>query len=143
MRLLTAFFDYVDFGPVANSFLRVCGVQNEPSPADLARTIIRSPKEFLQSCGGYEPYLNVLRQLAVNVERIKRERGLLDQLSKSPFLIGIQRQSSKGSNATTSTQSKTDTAKQENVDIHYELACARDIYLIDDTVLQQIFLPLR
>ncbi|RKP10023.1 hypothetical protein THASP1DRAFT_22221 [Thamnocephalis sphaerospora] len=147
-----AFFDYVDFGPVANGFLRMCGVRNEPSPADLAHMIIKSPKDFLASCGGYESYLNVLRQLALNTDSLQKERGLLTRMRSAPILIGTQRvlkrasvmagSSAEKKPADTSAASGNERPAAGNDTLQYELACARDIFLIDDTVLQQIFSPL-
>ncbi|KAI8054684.1 hypothetical protein BDF22DRAFT_654812 [Syncephalis plumigaleata] len=86
-----SFFDYVNYGAIANSFLRTCGVRDEPSAKDLALMLTKSPQAFLNSCGGYEAYLNVLRQLALNCDRLITDRSLMSKLRTSAFLLGTQR----------------------------------------------------
>ncbi|RKP26067.1 hypothetical protein SYNPS1DRAFT_14733 [Syncephalis pseudoplumigaleata] len=148
-----SFFDYVDYGSVANHFLRACGVRDEPSPKDLALMLTRSPKAFLEACGGYDPYLNVLRQLALHCDRLVTDASLMAKLRASPVLLGTKRaarkkpepsasakQDGKEESAPASTSNKDEPEAHDQLE--YELARAADIYLIDDTVLQQIFSPL-
>ncbi|KAI9598971.1 hypothetical protein BDF19DRAFT_410365 [Syncephalis fuscata] len=149
------FFDYVDYGPVANSFLRSCGVRDEPSPKDLAEMLARSPQAFLNACNGYEAYLNVLRQLALNCDKLLSDRHLIGKLRTSAFLLGRenqqQQQQQQQQSTANDTKEKSADNKLEEIlvttsdtghQLQYELARASDIYLIDDTVLQQIFSPL-
>jgi len=130
----------VDFGRSANKFLKACGVKEEPSPVELAQLVARSPREFLKH-EGVDRYRSILRQIATHLDAIKSNESLLDELRQSPFLLGeitIQNEPSGSS------ESMADGRQDMNMGqvVKYELAPASDIYLVDDSVLQQIFTPL-
>ena len=83
--------------------------------------IIQEPDVML-SDRGVENYLALLRQIASNYMSLKHDSKLVSCMKKSAFLIGIK--SKDHSNDT---------------DVAYQLALAKDIYLIDDTVIGQLF----
>ncbi|KAF9167525.1 hypothetical protein DFQ26_004297 [Actinomortierella ambigua] len=139
----------VDFGPTANLFLKACGVKDEPSPVELAQLVVRSPSEFLNRNGGVEKYKAVLRQIASHFHVIKQNKQLLEEMKRSPFLLGERRiHDEDGTSADGSTDSgngdsaASDDSEYGQVVIHCKLAVARDIYLIDDPVPQRLFQPL-
>ncbi|KAK3823313.1 MAG: hypothetical protein J3Q66DRAFT_295609, partial [Benniella sp.] len=130
----------IDFGQSANQFLKACGVKEEPSPVDLAQLVARSPGEFLKH-EGVDRYWSILRRIAIHLDAIKSNESLLAELRRSPFLLGeitIQNE------ASGSSESMADGRQVMNMGqvVKYELALASDIYLVDDSVLQQIFTPL-
>jgi len=132
--------DTVDFGPHANRFLKACGVKEDPSPIDLAQLVARSPRKFYVH-EGVDRYRSILRQIATHLDAIKTNESLLNELRRSPFLLGemtIQNE------ASGSSESMTDGRQDTNMDpvVKYDLALASNIYLVDDCVLQQIFNPL-
>ncbi|KAI8803502.1 hypothetical protein BJ742DRAFT_828538 [Cladochytrium replicatum] len=126
------YFDYVDFGTAANTFLRSCGVKDEPSPAELANQLVRTPQQMLESAG-MERYLAMLRQIAANYYMLKHQHSLLSEMRNSAFLIGVREAAS-----TAEPVGDAETPPQ----LEYKLAKAREIHLIDDTILNQIFAPL-
>jgi Protein of unknown function (DUF3684) len=118
-------FVFVDFGINANSFLRSCGAKEEPTTLEIARYLINDPNDFLAKLGS-EKYLNLLMQIASHFDTLHANQKLFQDMKSSPFLIATQSSSnSEGSDGN-----------------KYQLAKASDIYLIDDTVLGQLFNPL-
>ncbi|KAI9320075.1 hypothetical protein BX666DRAFT_1853391 [Dichotomocladium elegans] len=132
-------FLYVDFGQRANSFLRSCGVKDEPNTTELAFMIVRDPQRFRDLSGGGERYLNVLRQIAGQYRQLRTNRKLLEAMKTTPFLIGIQR--SPVSSESNVEQTLHEEEGQEDF-VQYRLARAQDIFIADDTMAQQIFSPL-
>jgi len=133
-------FEYVDFGPTANIFLQACGVKDEPSISELTSQIIKKPNVFLEN-HGYEGYLGLLRQIAANMENFNRP--LLMEMKNSPFLLCnvISNEENKTEEDKSKTESENDLLL-ESRSYDYKLEKASNIYLIDDTILQQIFNPL-
>jgi hypothetical protein len=123
-------FLYVDFGPAGNAFLRSCGVQDQPTPAQLAHSLVKAPDVFVRAYG-MEKYLDTLRVLASNFPHLSQQRTLLAAMKTSKFLVGVQMAANGADEA----------AKVPNAP-QYHLAQASDIYLIDDSVLGQLFTPL-
>jgi hypothetical protein len=117
-------FVFVNFGEVANQFLQACGVNSEPSPVEIAQSLVENPERFLN--GDFENYLSLLRQVAANFDQIKRISTLVKQMKNTNFLAAVH--------YVEDTDGKT---KQK-----YWLARPEDIYLIDEIVLAQLFQPL-
>ncbi|KAF9435865.1 hypothetical protein BGZ76_005362 [Entomortierella beljakovae] len=139
----------VDFGSVANQFLKSCGVKEEPTPIELAQLVIRSPQDFLNRNGGIENYKSILRQIASHMHIISSQRALLNEMIRSPFLLGEKRINNDLEEETSDSSKKPDNEEDSPSDVNsshvvvqYKLAKASEIFLIDDTVLQQIFTPL-
>ncbi|CAO3598362.1 unnamed protein product [Absidia cylindrospora] len=149
-------FLFVNFGSLANSFLRSCGVKDEPTILELANMLVKDPQRFWNLCGGGERYLTVLRQIAGQYHQIKNHRKLIQTMKSQPCLVGIKRstvgegalsggegtlqQQEKG-HSTNGIDSTTDDSKDEDF-VQYRLAKASDIFIIDDTMGQHIFSPL-
>lgn len=89
--------DYVDFGEMANLFLRHCGVDEYPSPEEFANNIIRHHERFLAK-NGLPKYLKLLSLFSASFVHIastsgqttSAEDGILDQLRASAFCIAFQ-----------------------------------------------------
>jgi Protein of unknown function (DUF3684) len=47
-------FVFVDFGPLANSFLSACGTKREPSAEDIAKIMLANPRKFYELANGRE-----------------------------------------------------------------------------------------
>ncbi|KAI8924001.1 hypothetical protein BC831DRAFT_428325 [Entophlyctis helioformis] len=134
-------FIYVDFGTSANAFLRACGVKDQPSPLELARSLVRAPQEFLDA-SGYDAYMELLRQIAANYPSMLRHNStLMQQMKSSAFLIGIRPEQESGSAAAAPTGDQPSQSSGDSA-VRFKLAVASEIYLVDDTVLSQIFRPL-
>lgn len=121
----TFFLTFKDFGVSCNAFLKACGVKDEPSPVELAQMIIRDPVDVLSE-RGVESYLSLLRQIATHYPMMKQNSQLISNMKSTPFLIGIKRKDQ-------------NTVSSNDSDVAYQLATAKEIYLIDDTVIGQLF----
>ncbi|KAI1317537.1 hypothetical protein EDD11_008231 [Mortierella claussenii] len=144
----------VDFGRAANLFLKSCGVKEEPTPVELTQLVVRSPDNFLNRNGGVESYKSILRQIASHMHVIRTNSALVNEMIRTPFLLGEKRINQdfddEGTSASTADGESGEAgeggdlsgANMGQVVVQYKLARASDIYLIDDTVLQQIFTPL-
>ncbi|TPX34353.1 hypothetical protein SmJEL517_g03025 [Synchytrium microbalum] len=147
------FFTFVDFGHVANTFLRAAGVKDEPTPAELAQQLVKSPRQFLDA-SGTEKYLGLLRRMATNFSSLSQNAALLRDMRSSAFLIGLKGDGGSdvevvksvptvvGNDAAATTTLAHDGIEGDGAKVQVTLAKASDIYLIDDTILQQIFQPL-
>lgn len=134
-------FIYVSFGSLSNSFLRSCGVKDEPTTVELAAMIVKDPQRFWDLSSGGERYLEALRQIAGQFYSIKSNSQLVKDMKTKPFLVGIKR--------TTLSEQQQQQEKQDNGEevaeeefVQYRLAKASDIFIINDTMAQQIFSPL-
>jgi hypothetical protein len=113
-------FDYVDFGS-GNAFLKACGVREQPSASDLAHQVLQNPEQFLSTCT-LERYLAVLRQLALHAQAFAQShKSLFKKMKGEPFLVAYR--------------------KSEDETSEFRLLSAKEIYIVDDTVIQQIFNP--
>ncbi|KAJ3194958.1 hypothetical protein HDU82_002276, partial [Entophlyctis luteolus] len=125
-------FTHIDFGEQSNAFLRACGVKDEPTPQELAEQLVRNPQSFMNLLG-FAKYLQVLRTIAANYYQLRNVRSLAAEMRNSAFLVGVK----------TIRDTEVDAATDEdNERLQYQLAKANEIYIIDDTVLGQLFSPL-
>ncbi|KAF9428175.1 hypothetical protein BGZ94_003181 [Podila epigama] len=134
----------VDFGKTANLFLKSCGVKEEPTPVELTQLVVRAPQDFLNRNGGVENYKSILRQIASHMHVIRTQKALVNEMIKSPFLLGEKRinQDAEDQPDGKGVDGEDSSVIPGQVVVQYKLARASEIYLIDDTVLQQIFTPL-
>eukprot|EP01117_Protostelium_nocturnum_P007885 TRINITY_DN2815_c0_g1_i4.p1 TRINITY_DN2815_c0_g1~~TRINITY_DN2815_c0_g1_i4.p1 ORF type:complete len:1661 (-),score=588.61 TRINITY_DN2815_c0_g1_i4:79-5061(-) len=133
------FFDYVDFGEKANSFLKQCGVKDEPSPLELASIVVNNPVEFYNK-GGKDQYLAALYMIAANMSSIKSNNSstaqkLIERMKTAPFLLATKR-------IPAGAQLTIEEAEREEDQLTYQLASASQISLIDNGVFLKIFSPL-
>ncbi|KAI9333392.1 hypothetical protein BDR26DRAFT_608068 [Obelidium mucronatum] len=131
-------FTHIDFGDTSNAFLRACGVKDEPTPQELAEQLVRNPQSFMNQLG-FGKYLQVLRTIAANYYQLRNNRNLVAEMRNSAFLVGVKTESN---DAGSQQQQDEDGFADENEKLHYQLASAKEIYIMDDTVLGQIFTPL-
>lgn len=139
---LKELFIYVDFGATANGFLRACGVKDEPTTVELAQMLVRDPQRYWRLSGGGERYLGVLRQIAGQYYQIKQQRNLLYEMMNSPFLIGIKKSGNNEQQEKADVKNDEEEGKDDDDIVQYTLAKAKDIFIVDDTMGQQIFSPL-
>lgn len=50
-------FAYIDFGSLANNFLKSCGVRNQPTIDELAQGLVTDPRKACEQAGGYDKYV--------------------------------------------------------------------------------------
>lgn len=124
-------FTTIDLGHEARPFLRACGVQEEPRANHLVYRLANDASSILFRMGG-ESYLSLLRWIAVQLE-LHPDRQALDTLAKYPVLLGVDYEL--GSSSNESEKAKED----ELLTGQYVLARAEDLFIMDDTVAQQIF----
>ncbi|CAO3637571.1 unnamed protein product [Mucor hiemalis] len=136
-------FLYVNFGTLANSFLRSCGVKDEPTTVELAAMIVKDPQRFWELSSGGERYLNVIRQIAGQFYMIRSNKQLLNDMKTKPFLVGIKRTTLEQMQSKQRSEEANEEQDQEVEEfVQYRLAKASDIFISDDTMCQQIFQPL-
>ncbi|KAG0933842.1 hypothetical protein G6F57_009475 [Rhizopus arrhizus] len=135
-------FLFVNFGTLANSFLRSCGVKDEPNTVELASMIVKDPQRFWDLSSGGERYLGALRQIAGQFYLIRSNRQLLNDMKTKPFLVGIKRMTLSEQQQQQSSSIENEENSAEGEFVQYRLAKASDIFIIDDTMGHQIFSPL-
>ena len=112
-------FQLVDFSP----FLAATGVKQEATTRELFELLLDSPKAVLQSLGSEKKYRSLLRRIAAQPPFVK----VTQSIKKSPFLIAYSASEKKGEE------------KKVNESLIYELACADDIFIIDNSFFGRMF----
>jgi len=138
----TEIFAYVDFGRDANSFLLKCGSKHEPSTLELAQLVVREPARIFTVFESPERYLELLRTFAAAWSSLKKDKALVKDMKKVPFLLGY-----KDSPSETKARARQDQlvdvdsyAEEEDVGVRtYELAAAGQIHIVDDVVSYNLF----
>eukprot|EP01135_Chromosphaera_perkinsii_P000161 Nk52_evm57s32 gene=Nk52_evmTU57s32 len=137
-------FTYVNFEDAsAHSFLKACGVKEEPTPEELAKELVNDPGKFYTAMG-YSRYLSALRRMAVTLDSIAAFVPHR-KLTTSKFLLGSRfalKSESRPSLVESNTETPNDAVSDDNVQITYELVSASECYLVDDSTLQRLFNPL-
>jgi hypothetical protein len=131
----TGLFNFVDFGPESESFLKEIGVGPEPNPQELALRVAKFPGKLLAAVGP-EGYESILRKLAFSHRTISRRVKAL--LTKSPCLLAYSRKSLLDADTTCELKG----GEAEGIGTKHDswcLAKSSDISLIDDTVMLQLF----
>jgi hypothetical protein len=82
-------FDFVNFGNEANSFLFRVGSKEEPNSIELAQQIVEGPARLLGLLGD-KKFLELLRKLAENVNRLRSEKILWKELKQRPCLLAYK-----------------------------------------------------
>lgn len=127
-------FDFVDFGPHANSFLSRCGAKDEPSKIEIAQFACGEPARLLGVLQSPERYLNLLRSLADDLALLKRDRELFRKMKTSAFLLGFREIS-----APSSSQKEADPTEDEAPIKQYQLAAPSQIVILDDYISYRHF----
>jgi hypothetical protein len=132
-----AIFDYVDFGPTANTFLLRCGSKHEPTTNELAWLVVREPARIFSTFGSAEKYLDLLTTLARSTAILKKDKELVKAMRKSTFLLAyIQYPSSKADPE--SNEDDNDNDEDESIR-SYQLATAEQILIADDVINYNLF----
>lgn len=84
--------DFVDFGPIANSFLLRVGSKEEPNSLELAQMVVDSPARILGILGD-KKYLELLRKVAESADRLKASKSLWKDLKSRPCLLAYKESS--------------------------------------------------
>jgi hypothetical protein len=116
-------FKYINYSSSATLFLKACGCNEHPSPTELAERLATSPESFLENESKYSLYLDLLRQIAANYRQIRNDKRIFNILKSSEFLIALKAHDEEGKEKA------------------FALKMAKDIYLVDDPVLAQVFKP--
>lgn len=82
-------FDFINFGHEANSFLFRVGSKAEPNSTELAQQIVEGPARLLGILGD-KKFLELLRKLAENMNRLKSEKMLWKELKQRPCLLAYK-----------------------------------------------------
>ncbi|MCJ1285547.1 hypothetical protein MMC26_004888 [Xylographa opegraphella] len=136
-------FDYVDFGSTANSFLLRCGSKHEPNTQELAQLVVREPARVFTVLDSPDRYLELLRTLAASWPNLKKDKALVKEMKKVPFLLGYKEFSAQSpSGYRQSRLNNTPDAYVDEDDVGvktYELASADQIVIVDDVVNYGLF----
>ena len=136
-------FDYVDFGSTANSFLLRCGSKHEPSTHELAQLVVREPARVFTIFESPDRYLELLRTLATSWPNLKKDKALVKDMKKVPFLLGYKEfptQSPSGNRQSRLNDTPEAYVDEDDVGVStYELASADQIVIVDDVVNYSLF----
>ncbi|KAK3325601.1 hypothetical protein B0H66DRAFT_470470 [Apodospora peruviana] len=126
-------FDFVDFGPDANTFLFKCGARSEPTKTEIAQLACGEPARLLSVLQSPEKYLDLLRSLSEDLPTLKRDRELFRKMKSSTWLLGSREIS-------TAKTTEADPNEEEAAPIkHYQLAAPGDIAILDDYISYRLF----
>ncbi|MCJ1401375.1 hypothetical protein MMC11_004587 [Xylographa trunciseda] len=136
-------FDYVDFGSTANSFLLRCGSKHEPSTQELAQLVVREPARVFTVFESPDRYLELLRTLAASWPNLKKDKALVKDMKKVPFLLAYKEFAAQSPDR--NRQNRVSNIPDASVDDDdagirtYELASADQIVIVDDVVNYSLF----
>ena len=121
-------FDYVDFGPDANTFLLRTGSKHEPSTTELTRLLVREPARVFSVLGDSR-YLELLRSVAASWRTLKKDKTLVKDMRNSKCLLAYR-----------DIRTPTDQEEDEDSGIKvWELAAASQIVIVDDIITYNLF----
>lgn len=129
-------FDFVNFGQMGNLFLQALGSKQEPTKVEVARMLVKEPARISSKFQSPEKYLNLLRSLAENFSTLKRQKDLVRDMMKSPFLLASKELPSTASSAAPSKgalDEMDDAFEDDEQGIkEWRLASAKDAVIVDD-----------
>ena len=139
-------FDYADFG-IGNAFLLACGSKHEPTVSELAQLVVREPARIFDLIQ-LERYLDLLRSLADAWPFLKKDKALVKEMKRAPFLLAYEELPS-GINKKSATpktyalidydeDNEDDEAENGNIRT-YQLALASQIVIQDDVISYYLF----
>ena len=121
-------FDYVDFGPDANTFLLRTGSKHEPSTIELTRLLVREPARVFSTLGDTR-YLELLRNVAASWRTLKKDKTLVKDMRNSKCLLAYR-----------DIRTPTDQEEDEDSGVKvWELATAGQIVIVDDIITYNLF----
>ena len=133
-------FDYVDFGQSANAFLMQCGAKSEPSVVELGTIVAREPARIFNMFETYDKYLDILASLARDWSTLKKNKTLVQEMKKSPFLLASREMPpNKEVRRRQSLAIEADYEDEEETIQMWQLAPAGHITLVDDPINYRLF----
>ncbi|KAK0561704.1 hypothetical protein OC861_005681 [Tilletia horrida] len=137
-------FTFIDFGDKAAVFLRNCGVADEPTIEEVAQKLVRDPRLFYKLSGSSDNYLDILRQIATNWNRISSR--LKNEMRSSAFLLGVKRipKASPGKDEKEKRADAIPNIMDEEIDseqglLTYDLLIPSQVIIVDDSSSHMIF----
>ncbi|KAK5676920.1 hypothetical protein LTS10_010684 [Elasticomyces elasticus] len=125
-------FDFVDFGPEANSFLLRVGSKHEPSAAEIAGMLVEQPGRLLQTLGA-EKYLQLLRKVAESATNLKKDKRLWAHLKGAHCLLAVKEV------VRNDGEKVRDQDDEEMFIKEYSLASATEMVIVDDFTTYRLF----
>ncbi|KAK4155493.1 hypothetical protein C8A00DRAFT_31732 [Chaetomidium leptoderma] len=126
-------FDFVDFGPDANTFLFKCGAKSEPTKHEIAQMACGEPARLLSILQSPNKYLDLLKSIAEDFPTLKRDKELFKKMRTSAWLLGSRELSS-------AKNKESESLEEDDAPIkHYQLAAAEDIVILDDFISYRLF----
>ncbi|KAK0739749.1 hypothetical protein B0T21DRAFT_410080 [Apiosordaria backusii] len=128
-------FDFVDFGPNANTFLFKCGARTEPTKHEIATLACSEPARLLSVLQSPDKYLSLLRSLAEHWGTLKKDRELVKKMRSAAWLLGSREL------ATSKPKGSEDVSyEEEEAPVkHYVLAAPGEIVILDDYISYRLF----
>ncbi|KOC11798.1 hypothetical protein AFLA70_264g001351 [Aspergillus flavus AF70] len=126
-------FDFVDFGQEANFFLMAVGSKREPTKIELAYMLVKEPARISSAFQSADKYLKLLRTLAENISVLKKDRGLLNEMRCSAFLLASRDISSlaQGNSGKRGLPGSEDDDDEQSIK-EWTLTAAKDTVVVDD-----------
>ncbi|KAK7430350.1 hypothetical protein QQZ08_003098 [Neonectria magnoliae] len=125
-------FDFVDFGPDANTFLFQCGAKSEPTKLEVANMACTEPARLLSVLQSPEKYMDLLKSLAEASSTLHRDKDLWRKMRTSPFLLAYKELAAP--------KGKLDDFDEDEAPIRqYQLASASQIVVVDDIISYRLF----
>ncbi|KAK0674007.1 hypothetical protein QBC41DRAFT_310133 [Cercophora samala] len=128
-------FDFVDFGPNANTFLFKCGARTEPTKHEIATLACSEPARLLSVMQSPDKYLSLLRSLADDWSTLRKDKELIRKMRSSAWLLGSRE-------LATSKQKESEDVSYEEEEApvkHYVLAAPGEIVILDDYISYRLF----
>ncbi|PJF17555.1 hypothetical protein PSACC_02677 [Paramicrosporidium saccamoebae] len=118
-------FQVINFGEHSKPFLSACGVEDEPKAAHIANRICEEPAGYLKQLGA-ETYMDLLRWLALQFAHLPNDS--ITALKTSKALLGLDY-----------SVAADEKVANDVIQSKFVLATAQSLYIIDDTISQQVF----
>ncbi|EOD52197.1 putative hatpase C domain-containing protein [Neofusicoccum parvum UCRNP2] len=87
--------NFVDFGSIANAFLKTVGAKDQPTILELARMVIENPSKVLQELQASK-YMDLLRQFAVEERELKSDKSVWAAFKNKPVLLAFKDEKQEG-----------------------------------------------
>lgn len=87
--------NFVDFGSIANAFLKTVGAKDQPTILELARMVIDNPTKVLQELQAPK-YMDLLRQFAVEERELRSDKAVWAAFKSKPVLLAFKDEAQDG-----------------------------------------------
>lgn len=125
-----------------NDFLRYIGTKDEPSLSDICELIVSNPNSVYERMHkNPKLYEELLYRIASQYTSLSTQ--VFGQLRRCPFLLATKLTLEDGDQELSAADADADTDDSVSVQkVTCTLACAADVYVVDDSFLQRMFNPL-